>query len=65
MIENNMLCNLNPFDGSHRTGSVSPAGKARATGPAFLCLWDIPEITRVSEIPAVSSGHSLLLPWSM
>jgi len=53
MIENNTLCNSNPFDGSHRTGPVSPAGKARATGQAVLCLWDILGITSISEIPAV------------
>lgn len=28
MIENNMLCNPSPFDGSHRTGPVSLAGWA-------------------------------------
>lgn len=38
MIENNILCNPNLFDGSGRTGPISLAGKARATGQAFLCL---------------------------
>lgn len=53
MIENNMLCNPNPADGSHRTGRVYLAGKDRASGQAFLCLWGIPGITSISEIPAV------------
>lgn len=39
MIENNMLCNSNTFDGSPRIGTISWAGEARATGRAFLCRW--------------------------
>lgn len=61
MIENNTLCNPSPFDGSHRTGPVSLAGKAMAAGQAFLRLWDIPGTASISEIPAVWSGHSLVL----
>lgn len=53
MVENNTLSNLNLFDGSLRTGPVSGGGEARAAGQAFLCLWDIPGITGISEIPAV------------
>lgn len=51
MVENNTLSKLNLFDGSLRTGPVSGAGEA--TGQAFLCLWDTPGITGISEICAL------------